>query len=82
MEAVVLLSEATRAERRHRMAKTLFTNVNVLDGSGAAPYRGEVLVTGNRIAEVGRNGAILPHDNVRIIDGGGAPMHDGQAVRR
>ena len=28
---------------------TLFTNVRILDGSGAMPYSGSVLVQGNRI---------------------------------
>ena len=34
------------------MGNTLFTNVRILDGSGAEPYPGEVLVQGNRIARV------------------------------
>ena len=32
------------------MANVLFTNVRILEGGGAAPYAGEVLVQGNRIA--------------------------------
>ena len=31
------------------MARTLFTDVNIFDGTGAAPFAGEVLVQGNRI---------------------------------
>ena len=34
---------------------TLFTNVRILDGSGAMPYSGSVLVQGNRIRTVGRS---------------------------
>ena len=34
------------------MTKTLFTQVRVLDGSGADPFDGEVLVDGERIAAV------------------------------
>ena len=34
---------------------TLFTNVRILDGSGAMPYSGSVLVQGNRIRSVGRS---------------------------
>ena len=33
------------------MASTLFTNVRILDGSGALPYAGSVLVQGNRIRQ-------------------------------
>ena len=36
------------------MANVLFTNVRILDGGGAAPYPGEVLVQGNRITRVAR----------------------------
>ena len=36
------------------MTSTLFTNVRIIDGTGAQPYPGEVLVQGNRIARVGR----------------------------
>ena len=32
-----------------RMSNTLFTNVRILDGTGAMPYAGSVLVQGNRI---------------------------------
>ena len=35
----------------------LFTNVRILDGSGAMPYAGSVLVQGNRIRSVGRSTA-------------------------
>ena len=38
------------------MASTLFTHVRVFDGSGAAPYFGEVLVTDQRIAAISRDG--------------------------
>jgi imidazolonepropionase-like amidohydrolase len=38
------------------MASTLFTDVRVFDASGAAPYAGEVLVTGDRIAATRRMG--------------------------
>jgi len=31
------------------MATVLFKNVNVLDGTGAPPFAGQVLVEGNRI---------------------------------
>src|SRR5882757_9282876 len=53
------------------MAKTLFTNVQVLDCGGADPYPGEVLVEGNRIAAVARGWSTLPRDDVDVVDGGG-----------
>tara|TARA_B100000809_G_scaffold151174_1_gene148594 strand:+ start:838 stop:2085 length:1248 start_codon:yes stop_codon:yes gene_type:complete len=49
----------------------LFTNVKVLDCSGADPFPGEVLVEGNRIQSVSRGEAALPRDDVQVIDGGG-----------
>jgi N-acyl-D-aspartate/D-glutamate deacylase len=36
------------------MANVLFTNIRVIDGSGAQPFPGEVLVEGNRIVRVAR----------------------------
>lgn len=35
----------------------VFTNVRILDGSGAAPYSGEVTVSGQRIKTITRDGA-------------------------
>ncbi len=53
------------------MNGVLFTNVNVLDCSGADPFSGEVLVQGNRIAAVARDQQSLTRDNVQVIDGAG-----------
>jgi imidazolonepropionase-like amidohydrolase len=53
------------------MSKTLFTNLNVLDCTGAEPYLGEVLVDGERITAVARSDDPLPRDDGRIVDGGG-----------
>ena len=38
------------------MADVLFTNVRIFDGGGDAPFTGDVLVQGNRIARVTRTG--------------------------
>jgi predicted amidohydrolase YtcJ len=35
------------------MTSVLFTNVRIIDGTGAQPYAGEVLIQGNRIARIG-----------------------------
>ena len=42
------------------MGNVLFTNVRILDGTGAAPFPGELMVQGNRIVRVGRGARSLP----------------------
>ena len=59
------------------MANVLFTNVQILDGSGNQPYRGEVLVEGKRITRVSRAGTGLPMAGVTVIDGAGATLMPG-----
>ncbi|HVF65565.1 MAG TPA: amidohydrolase family protein [Casimicrobiaceae bacterium] len=59
------------------MANVLFTNVRIIDGTGAAPYAGEVMVQGNRIQRVGRGARSLPTGNVTTIDGAGATLMPG-----
>jgi imidazolonepropionase-like amidohydrolase len=60
------------------MADTLFTNVRILDGSGAnAPYTGSVLVSGNRIRQVGRSTAPIAPGSATVIDGAGATLMPG-----
>src|SRR5688500_5857988 len=59
------------------MASTLFTNVRIIDGSGAAPYAGEVLVQGNRISRISRSARSLPVSGVAVVDGGGATLMPG-----
>jgi len=49
----------------------LFTNVRILDGTGAQPYAGDVLVEGSRIARVGRGVRALSLSGVTVIDGAG-----------
>jgi imidazolonepropionase-like amidohydrolase len=58
------------------MNRTLFANTTILDGSGAAPYMGDVLVEGARIAAVQRGGG-LRADDTRVIDGAGATLMPG-----
>ena len=59
------------------MADTLFTNVRIFDGSGAAPYAGEVLIQDKRIARVGTSARFLPTAGVTVIDGAGAFLMPG-----
>jgi imidazolonepropionase-like amidohydrolase len=59
------------------MNATLFTNVRILDGTGASPYAGSVLVQDNRIAAVGRTTAAIPTNGATVIDGNGATLMPG-----
>ncbi|MGE0799938.1 MAG: amidohydrolase family protein [Lautropia sp.] len=62
------------------MGSYLFSNVRIIDGSGASAYAGEVLVQGNRIARVNRTGAgmrALPTAGVTVVDARGATLMPG-----
>jgi len=59
------------------MSNVLFTNVRILDGSGALPTPGSVLVQGNRIRSVGRSAAAVPSAGAIVIDGAGATLMPG-----
>ncbi|MDP3083388.1 MAG: amidohydrolase family protein [Rubrivivax sp.] len=59
------------------MNEILFTNVRILDGSGANPYSGSVRVQGNRIQAVGRSTAPMAAGGATVIDGGGATLMPG-----
>jgi imidazolonepropionase-like amidohydrolase len=59
------------------MSQSLFTGVRILDGSGAAPYAGEVLVEDNRIKKIARDGKRLPRGDARVIEGAGATLMPG-----
>jgi imidazolonepropionase-like amidohydrolase len=56
---------------------TLFANVRILDGTGQNPYTGSVLVSGNRIRQVGRSTAPIAPGNAAVIDGAGATLMPG-----
>jgi imidazolonepropionase-like amidohydrolase len=59
------------------MANVLFTNVRILDGSGAAPYAGEVLVQGNRISKIAKGVRAMPTVGVTVVDASGATLMPG-----
>lgn len=59
------------------MARTLLTDVNVIDGTGSAPYRGQVLVDGERIAAVAPVGAAIAGADAERIEGRGATVMPG-----
>jgi imidazolonepropionase-like amidohydrolase len=56
---------------------TLFTNVRILDGTGQNPFSGSVLVSGNRIRQVGRSSAAIAPGSATVIDGAGATLMPG-----
>lgn len=53
------------------MGNIVFTNVNIFDGSGSDPYKGEILVENNRITRVSKNGDTVNATDARVIDGRG-----------
>ena len=59
------------------MADTLFTNVRILDGTGANPYSGSVLVQGKRIRQVVRSAGAISSISAQVIDGAGATLMPG-----
>ncbi len=59
------------------MANVLFTNVRVIDGTGAPPYPAEVLVQGNRISRITRGARTAGLSGVTVIDGAGATLMPG-----
>ncbi len=52
-------------------------NVMILDGTGADPFKGAVLVEGNRITKVIKNGATNGAAADQTIDGGGMTLMPG-----
>lgn len=59
------------------MADTLFTNARILDGSGAPPYSGSLLVQGNRISRVGSSNFGIAANGATVIDAAGATLMPG-----
>ena len=56
----------------------LFRNARILDATGREPFTGEVLVRGNRIAEVAASGVAMPGAaDVTVVDCGGAALMPG-----
>ena len=59
------------------MSKILFTNVMILDCTGAEPYPGEVLVEGTHIKAVARGANQLSRDVDEVIDGDSSTLMAG-----
>jgi imidazolonepropionase-like amidohydrolase len=58
------------------MTRTLIANTTILDGSGATPFAGDVLVEDERIVAIQPGGG-LPRGDARVIDGAGATLMPG-----
>jgi imidazolonepropionase-like amidohydrolase len=59
------------------MSSVLFRDASILDGSGAAPFRGDVLVDGNRIVEIAHAGKPITRAGAQVIDCAGATLMPG-----
>jgi imidazolonepropionase-like amidohydrolase len=59
------------------MARILFTNTMIFEGTGKDLLPGEVLVQGNRIDSVAGPGETLPREGCEVIDAGGATLMPG-----
>lgn len=55
----------------------VFTNVRIFDGTGAAPFAGELRIEGNRIAAVARHPEMVSRSDARIVDGQGRVLMPG-----
>lgn len=56
------------------MTGTLFTNVQVLDGTGKPPFAAEVLIRENRIARISQPGAEPAEPGADVVEGRGATL--------
>lgn len=64
----------------HPESRIIFTDVSILDSTGRDPYRGDVLIEGERITKVGTvpNAAELKKDpKVRVFQGRGRTLMSG-----
>lgn len=59
------------------MSRTLFESVTVIDGSGKDPFRGHVLVEGNRIKQVAKASGKVAREDAEIVDGSGCTLMPG-----
>ena len=59
------------------MTSTCFRNATILDGTGAAPYAGDLLVDGNRIAAVLPPGRAPATPAGQVIECNGATLMPG-----
>ena len=61
--------------------RVAFLDVNILDSTGTEPYRGDVLVQGQRIVSVGKKLQPTELSDTRIIEGDGRTLMPGMSER-
>jgi imidazolonepropionase-like amidohydrolase len=59
------------------MSKTIFVGAKIFDGSGSAPFEGDVLVEGNRIRAVSRGSGQIPQKDCQVINAKGKTLMPG-----
>ena len=59
------------------MTAVVFAGVRIFDGTGAAPFAGEVRVQGNRIEAVARDAGRVDRTGAEVIEGRGATLMPG-----
>jgi imidazolonepropionase-like amidohydrolase len=59
------------------MTTTLISNVRIFDGTGAAPFAGQVRIEDDIIADVQRGEMSVTDTNIRQVDGGGRFLMPG-----
>ncbi len=59
------------------MSSIVFTNAMIFDGSGRAPFLGEILVSGNRIVTVAEGENVIAQADAEIINCNGATLMPG-----
>lgn len=59
------------------MGKTLYTNVNIFDGSSKRTFAGEVLIQGNMVNKVTKGKSKIKAKDATVIDGAGMTLMPG-----
>jgi imidazolonepropionase-like amidohydrolase len=59
------------------MSRTVFTDVSIFDGTGAAPFPGHVVVEGNKITKVAKGRDAIDTSGAEVIDGSGQTLMPG-----
>src|SRR3546814_15522017 len=59
------------------MTEILFADVRVIDGTGNPPFAGSVVVKGNRISRIERDGELPVAPGARVVDGAGLALMPG-----
>ncbi len=72
--SVLLLVVGLVASCRPSSNSTLFQDIRVIDGTGAASYLGSVRVVDSRIVEVGE---LTPQTGETVVNGGGSVLAPG-----